>query len=331
MPTLVTSPRALLAALVPLLALHLFAVPLIATVPDGQRFQTPDAIVIALATRLSVEAAALLGLHLLAKRGGVSRRSAYAALGAIAAVAAYAITISVGWWPRLASEGATITTGLVPAAAGALAGILYYQVAGLDWGVEPPAVAAPGQAGTASGPVPSSYAGPLQVRSSATAFILTALGPSILCGLIMFPSLFGSLLGLNGISPKPLRTGQSLLGYAAPFYVMLLGVPSTAAPTALFVWAGHALARAFDRIDYRAYALAGAAVGAGLPLVLSAGRLGVAVLPFAMLGAAVMSVYRRLAGLEPKPLPEHVVVTRPETLVPGSHPARQGHRVLLQR
>lgn len=332
MPTLVTSPRALAAALLPLLALHLFAIPLIATGAQASRFSTPDAVLIALGTRLGLEAAALLGLHLAAKWAGVSRRSVYAGLGSVAAVAAYALTIYAGWWPSLATEGATITTALVPAAVGALAGILYYHVAGLDWG---PGAALPGT--PASGDLgpgeagPTRSTGPLQVRSSGTAYILTALAPSILCGLFMFPWLFGSLVGLNGMGGKPMRMSPSYLGYATPFYMMLLGLPTTALPTALFVWAGHSLARAFDRIDYRAYALAGAAVGAGLPLLLSAGRLGFAVLPFAMLGAAVMSVYRRLAGLEPKPLPEHVVASRPEALVPASHPARQGHRVLLQR
>ena len=329
MPTLVTSPRALVAALVPLLALHLFAVPLIASGAEAARFSTPDAVLIALGTRLGLEAAAIFGLHLLAKSAGVARRSAYAALGSVAAVAVYFLTVYAGWWPRLASEGATITTALVPAAAGAIAGILYYQVAGLDWGAGAPASALDGPE-LPAGAAPAPYTGPLQVRSSGTAYILTALAPSILCGLFMFPWLFGALVGLNGMGSKPMRISPSYLGYASPFFMMLLGLPTTAVPTALFVWAGHSLARAFDRIDYRSYALAGAAVGAGLPFLLSAGKLGFAVLPFAMLGAAVMSVYRRLAGLEPKPLPEHVVVSRPETLVPAAHPARQGHRVLLQ-
>ena len=331
MPTLVTSPRALVAALIPLLALHLFAVPLIASGAEAARFSTPDAILIALSTRLGLEAAAIFGLHFLAKSAGVARRSAYATLGSLAAVAVYFLTVYAGWWPRLASEGATVTTALVPAGVGALAGILYYQIAGLDWG-SGAADSGMGTSGETGAPAaPAAYTGPLQVRSSPAAYILTALAPSILCGVFMFPWLFGSLIGLNGMGSKPLRMGPSYLAYATPVYMMLLGLPTTAVPTALFVWAGHSLARAFDRIDYRSYALAGAAVGAGLPLLLSAGKLGFAVLPFAMLGAAVMSVYRRLAGLEPKPLPEHVVVSRPETLVPAAHPARQGHRVLLQR
>lgn len=327
MPTLVTSPRALVAALVPLSALHLFAVPLIAASGDGQRFSTPDAILTALATRLAVEATAFVALHLLAKWGGISRRSAYAGIGSAAAVAGYALTVSLGWWPRLASEGATITTGLAPAVAGALAGVLYYQVAGIDWG--PAGRSGLGvQAEPGSEAARAAYTGPLQVRTSATAFILTALAPSLLCGLVMLPVLFNSLVGLNAFSPKPLRTGQNLLGYATPLYVMLLGIPSTAVPAALFVWAGHALARAFNRIDYRAYALAGAAVAAGVPFLLSGGRLGIAVLPFALLGAAVMTTYRRLAGLEPKPLPEHVVVRNAEALVPAADPRRHEHRVL---
>jgi hypothetical protein len=43
----------------------------------------------------------------------------------------------------------------------------------------------------------------------------------------------------------------------------------------------------------------------------------------------MMAVYRRFAGLEPRPLPEPVLATDRDALVPEHHPSRRTHVVVL--
>jgi hypothetical protein len=43
------------------------------------------------------------------------------------------------------------------------------------------------------------------------------------------------------------------------------------------------------------------------------------------------ALYRRFAGLEPTPLPEPVVVSDVESLVPADDPSRRSHSILLNR
>ena len=57
--------------------------------------------------------------------------------------------------------------------------------------------------------------------------------------------------------------------------------------------------------------------------------MGFLILPLAVFGAIMMAVYRRFAGLEPRPLPEPVLATEIEALVPEDHPARRSHAVVL--
>ena len=42
-----------------------------------------------------------------------------------------------------------------------------------------------------------------------------------------------------------------------------------------------------------------------------------------------MAVYRRFAGMEPRPLPEPVIATDLDALVPEDHPSRRFHAVVL--
>jgi hypothetical protein len=53
------------------------------------------------------------------------------------------------------------------------------------------------------------------------------------------------------------------------------------------------------------------------------------ILPLAAIGAIMMTVYRRFAGLEPRSLPEPVLVREVEALVPEDHPSRRNHVVVL--
>jgi hypothetical protein len=94
--------------------------------------------------------------------------------------------------------------------------------------------------------------------------------------------------------------------------------------------AAHGIARALNRIDARAYALIGFACTATLPLLFGRGGMLLAAIPLGLVGALIAIAYRRLAGLEPKALPEHLVVRQRETLVGADHPSRSARRLVFE-
>ncbi|MBN9060978.1 MAG: hypothetical protein BGP06_17045 [Rhizobiales bacterium 65-9] len=119
------------------------------------------------------------------------------------------------------------------------------------------------------------------------------------------------------------------LTVAASLQFLIMLVVITQLPAALLVKMGHLALRASDRTSMSDYMLTGFAIGVATAIVSYIfpiiGAFGIYA-PVA--GPVAMGLYRRFAGLEPKPLPEAIIVNRPETLVPADHPHRRRHMVI---
>ena len=110
----------------------------------------------------------------------------------------------------------------------------------------------------------------------------------------------------------------------------------TAVPIMVLNICALGIARLRKSINYGAFAVAGAIVGAIVTVPISVAFNMVAFLPLTIvypmaMGALSAIVYRSLAGLEPVPLPEHVLVDHDSSLAPPDDPSRRMHRVLFQK
>src|SRR5262249_11034812 len=125
---------------------------------------------------------------------------------------------------------------------------------------------------------------------------------------------------------------------ALPAQIFVVTALPSIIPCAIFVAIAHGVARALRRTRGLHYAGIGALTGLafGIVLIPFGGMpsfpftgVGFLMLPLAALGAILMAVYRRFAGLEPRALPEPVLATDVETLVPEDHPSRRSHAVVF--
>jgi hypothetical protein len=215
--------------------------------------------------------------------------------------------------------GTTMTAGVLPTLAGMLAGFLYCQFAGL----------APSEAWAkfSLGGLRASYKfdGPVRVRTSIAATIIAAVIPAVLTALLTL-AIFST--------PPPAAADPPIFAAALPAQMFLIALTVTIVPAAIFVIGIHHIARALHRNSGFAYAALGGAVGAVCSGVI------VPFMPFfasdtfplvsaSVCGTIMGALYRRFAGLEPVPLPEPVIVTDENTLVPADHSSRQGHGVIF--
>jgi hypothetical protein len=131
---------------------------------------------------------------------------------------------------------------------------------------------------------------------------------------------------------------RQIMALALPAQMFLITAMTTMIPGAIFIAIAHAIARGLRRTTGLAYAGVGALVGLAFGIVLipfggmpSFPFTGVSflILPLAAIGAIMMAVYRRFAGMEPRPLPEPVIATDLDALVPEDHPSRRAHAVVL--
>ena len=346
-----TSARAFLLALLPLVLVHgvLFAMALASsqTEPPMIAVPSPDRALGMLALRVAVDGAGLILGHFVARSLGFGSRAAYALIGGMASVAGYAIALQHGLALLPPGDGTTVTAGILPMLAGMTAGFLYGQFAGREpiaAGIAQPAtsdVAAPVQDAPAPVVTPSKpsavFDGPVQVRSSVAAMALASLVPAMLATVFFFGVSYTLFSGIQE-SPEPMRFNWSrqILAIAMPAQMFLTTTLITALPGVLFVALAHGMARALRWTRGMQYAGAGALMGLaiGVSLIPFGGMpaypfTGVGFLPLTILGAIMMAVYRRFAGLEPRSLPEPVLARELEALVPEDHPARHQHAVVL--
>ena len=338
-----TSVRAFLFALLPLLFIHgvLFAMALLGsqTTPPMVAMPSPDRALGMLAVRVALDAAGLILGHFICRGFGVGSRGAYALIGGVAAAGGYALSLQQGLMLLPPFDGAIVTAGILPTLAGMVAGFIYGQFAGRESLVRdggPPAAAMP-----ATRPVPPvSFDGPVQVRTSTAAMFLASFIPAFLIAVLFFMLTYGLVSGIQDGPEEPLRFiwSRQIMALAVPAQMFLTTAMVTMIPGAIFVAIAHAVARALGRTRGLDYAGVGALVGLafGVALIPFGGwpsfpftGVGFLILPLAASGAIMMAVYRRFAGLEPRSLPEAVLATEIETLVPADHPSRHAHAVVL--
>jgi len=315
------SPRALFAALIPLCVVHaaLLAMALVTTKVVQVSLPAPDKLLFLYAGRLALDAALLFAGHIALRQFNICSRIAYALIGGVMAATSYLLAMRNGLLLFPPPPGSEATAGLLPAAAGMLAGFLYGQFAGLE------AVAAtpqPAAATEEAAKAPRVFDGPIRVRSSVGAIAIAATVPALLSAVLAFMVL--ALFGAAGPG--------SLITAALPAQVFLTVLIATTVPSAILVLAVHHIARALRRSRGAEYAAIGSVVAAGCMALLTPILSGMIylLLPAAVVNGAIMgALYRRFAGIEPVPLPEIVIATDPQALVGADHPSRRQHGVIL--
>jgi len=321
------SSRALFAALIPLAAIHavLFVMALLGArvEPQLMSMPAPDKLLFAYGGRLLLDGALLFAGHSVLRHFRICSRTAYTLIGGAMAATGYLLALRNGLLLSPPPEGSEYAAGLLPGAAGMLAGFLYGQFAGLESvaaSTQPAAASVPASE-TATAP-PRVFDGPVRVRTSAAAIAIAATVPAAITSVLVFMviALFGSA------GPGWLITA------ALPAQIFLMVLIATIVPSAILVLVMHHIARAIGRSRGGEYAIIGSALPAACMLLLAPLMTGtvMVLLPAAIVNGAIMgALYRRFAGLEPVPLPEMVIATDAQALVGADHPSRRQHGVLL--
>lgn len=320
------SSRALFAALIPLAVVHavLLAMALITTKiePAQAILPPPDKLLFSYAGRLALDGVLLFAGHSVLRQFTICSRVAYALIGGVMAATSYLLAMRNGLLLFPPPSGSEITAGLLPMAAGVLAGFLYGQFAGLVAVAASPQPAAAATEGAAS--APRVFDGPVRVRTSVGAMAIAATIPAALSAVLVFMVIV-LFAGTSG--------PDSIFTAALPAQVFLIVLIATIVPSTILVLAAHHIARALHRGRGGEYAAIGSLVAGGcvvlltpiLPIGMMLLFLAVAIVDGAIMGA----LYRRFAGIEPVPLPEVVIATDAQALVGADHPSRRQHGVIL--
>ena len=320
------SSRALFAALIPLAVVHavLLAMALLTTKiePAQAILPPPDKLLFSYAGRLALDGVLLFAGHSVLRQFTICSRVAYALIGGVMAATSYLLAMRNGLLLFPPPSGSEITAGLLPMAAGVLAGFLYGQFAGLVAVAASPQPAAAATEGAAS--APRVFDGPVRVRTSVGAIAIAATIPAALSAVLVFMVIV-LFAGTSG--------PDSIITAALPAQVFLIVLIATIVPSTILVLAAHHIARALHRCRGGEYAAIGSVVAGAcvvlltpiLPIYTMFLLLAVAIVDGAIMGA----LYRRFAGIEPVPLPEVVIATDAQALVGADHPARRQHGVIL--
>jgi hypothetical protein len=320
------STRALLIALSPLAAVHaiLFAMVLLRTqsTPALLDLPSPDRVLVIYVAQLAIDGVLLFTGHLLLRGRAISSRFAYALMGGVMAASSYAAAFRNGLLLSPPDPGSEISAGLLPAFAGMMAGFLYGQFAGLA-----PAAAWPKFSAEALN-ASRRFDGPTRVRTSVAAIAIASVIPAALTAVMAFTFAF------MYVPPTfvPDDAGPIFLA-ALPAQIFLTTLTATIIPSAILILCAHHIARAIHRSRGIEYACLGSLLS-GLCSICVAPFAPVSSIMFLLLpaivyGAIMGALYRRFAGLEPMPLPEPVLVTDENTLVPADHSSRRGHQVMF--
>jgi len=286
--------------------------------------------------------------HLGLRRLQQSGRWTYAGIGSLATSISIAGLTPLWAWERLLQQGRLSFYFLVIAGAGAMMGFIYRWRAGLEGeGDDPSALAraletrsAAKQATVAStndqGTAPDEaliaagrseyFDGPLQVRTTFAVMFVAAIVSSGFYCLMLF--VFGSSADLAiklGVSIPFLPEMANVAGVNLIFTLALSVV--TALPSTFLIFLGHLILRGFNKLSYPAYIVSGFLAPVLLSLLV--GPLGLIVgLQAALPMAIAMGVYRSMAGLEPKPVKEDIILNDRHNLVGANHARRQFGRLV---
>ncbi|MEH2547099.1 hypothetical protein V1283_003744 [Bradyrhizobium sp. AZCC 2262] len=317
------SSRALFAALIPLAVVHAvlltMAVLTTQTVPAQAVLPPPDKLLFLYAGRLALDGVLLFAGHSVLRQFNICGRIAYALIGGVMAATSYLLAVRNGLLLFPPPSGSEITAGLLPTAAGMLAGFLYGQFAGLEVVAAAPR---PAVAATEAAAIPPRvFDGPVRVRSSVGAIAIAVTVPAAISAALAFMVL--ALFGTAG--------PDSIITAALPAQVFLTVLIATTVPSAILVLAIHHIARALRRSRGGEYAAIGSLVAAGCVVLLMPvfGAMPLLLATAVVNGAIMGALYRRFAGIEPVPLPEVVIATDTQALVSADHPSRRQHGVIL--
>lgn len=319
------SSRALLVALVPLAAVHavLLAMTLLATqtTPPEVNLPAPDKVLTFYVGRLALDGILLFAGHFTLRQFAIYSRIAYALMGAAVAASSYAIAMRNGLLLFPPSDGTEITSGLLPAIAGMIAGFLYGQFAGIA------PVASRSELSSGGSNTSRTFDGPVRVRTSVAAVAIAATIPAALTAVLCFTlaSLFLPAHLIAGARP--------IFAAAIPAQIFLTILVTTIVPSAIFVLSTHHVARALHRSRGLEYTAIGSLM-AGLCTLLIAPFMPITsvvylMMPVFVYGALMGALYRRFAGIEPVPLPEAVLAVDENALVGANHASRQQHSVIF--
>jgi hypothetical protein len=313
--------------------------------PEPQReileaVSSPDALVFqALRGALTYLAVFLLG-HFTLRRYGVGGRWAYASLGMMSALVCVLSQTPLQGWRNLIVLGNLSYYLAIPIVAGLIMGFSYRWRAGLEADGDDPALleaalaAGPSEGGATPDPAlvdtgdAEYFGGPVQVRTTFPVAFVAALLSSGLFGLISvafaIPAEIQGWMASGQQIPLNKMVALAIQSQLHVIWIMALMAP---VPFAALVMLGHVILRAMGKTSYRAYLVAGAT--APLLLTLLLGPVGFLLgLRAAVPMAVAMSVYRSMAGLEPKAVKEDIEVRDRRNLVGADHPRRRYSRVI---
>lgn len=324
MPVVRTSARALCLALLPAALLQAVLLVLSARFWFGDTvlgLGGPDGMIVLYSLQLGIFAALLFAGHLSLRHFAIYSRTAYAMAGAVAAALAYVAAARYGILSNTPMPGTWISSAILPTLAGTLSGFLYGQIAGIEtltagFDYSDPDFTPPGDA------MRGRFEGPVRVRSSLGAMALvTFLPAALVCALALSVLQFG-LFDM----PKAYVAGMAAQAFLTSMFV-------TALPALLLILTVHHTARALGFRQGAQYAALGAGYAALFALLAGPFTAFTSVtfliIPSVVAGALMGALYRRFAGLEPVPLPEPIIVSDVEALVPADDQTRRGHSILL--
>lgn len=253
----------------------------------------------------------LVAAHLLTRLVRLSSRWAYAAAGAGINLVMLPAAKSQYFLIPVFPYDATIMPAAFVLTVAAAAAWIYARWAGTETSEQTPMRPTVGGEGL-----------PVRVRTSKLAFLIVTLVPAAIISVLFVLFLFSF-----GGTPRTAARWIALL--AMPALVLYKSFVVTLLPAIVVVGATHVLARVMGRssgADYAAIAAGVAMLGACTLL----GRLQPLLLfsLAALMGAIMGASYRKIAGLEPLPLPDPVQVRDPATLVAADHPTRRMYAVV---
>jgi hypothetical protein len=320
------STRALIVALSPLAAVHAisFAMLLLRTQTTPELLDLPssDRVLVLYVAQLAIDGALLFAGHVLLRGRAISSRFAYALMGGAMAASSYAIALRNGLLLAPPDPGSEISTALLPTFAGMMAGFLYGQFAGFARAAAWPKFS------TEELNASRRFDGPTRVRTSVAAIAIASLIPALLTAILSFTFAFE-------FAPSNLVPGDAapIFLAALPAQIFLTTLTATIVPSAILILCTHHIARAIHRNRGFEYAGLGSAISALCSLAIApftpVSSIMLLIAPALVYGAIMGALYRRFAGIEPVPLPEPVLVSDENTLVPADHSSRQGHGVMF--
>lgn len=171
------------------------------------------------------------------------------------------------------------------------------------------------------------FNGPLQVRTSLPVMFVASLGSTVLYGVgkYIVGMAFAASKAKDASPEAIFEAAYKAAGYEG--FGLALFVFTATLPFVVVIYAGHMAARALNKTSYAAYGAIGllTPIVMGLFVFIVGAFIGVQV---AIPAALAMMVYRNMAGLEPKPVKEDIMVKDRRNLVGANHARRTFGRVV---